>query len=105
LDFENGGIPRQTFHLQHVLQANPPQDTAESFLGLEARQFMKGGIDGSPAAFVPRFLQEQFGAVGQAGGAMAICGVSGQHDLEHVGIFALKQAEELKPSTKACGCR
>ena len=73
-NFQDGRTARQTFHLQHVRQTDPAQNTTKTFLGLMPRQFIECAVDILPTRARFSFVQDQLSAEAEAGRALAFGG-------------------------------
>src|SRR5947207_6224801 len=61
-NLEHRGSSRQAFHLQNVRQTDAPQDTPETVLRLNAREFVECCEDVLPAFANLAFVEHQFRA-------------------------------------------
>ena len=95
-NFQHGRTARQAFHLQHVLQPDPPQHALETFLRLQLDQFVERRIKILPTLPAGGLLQEKFSPVAQTRGAIRLGGVTGQRHFQNLGILAMQQREELQ---------
>ena len=62
-DFQQTGVPRETFHLQNVLQAYPTQDATKALLWLELDQLIEASMHAPPFLGRTRFLKVELCAL------------------------------------------
>ena len=95
VNFENGRIAAQTFHLDDILQANLAQHAMKTFAGCPGNQIIEHGENHLHAVRRARFLDEKLRAVGQAKSPVFSGGMTGHHGQFDVGMAARNHDQQL----------
>ena len=103
VDFEDGRVAAEAFHLNDIVHADPAQHALESFPGCPGDQFLQHDEDGSQPIGRARFFNEQFRALGEAGGTLFLGGVGGDHRLFQVRMAPVEDVEKLD-AVQASAC-